>query len=286
MVGDEWFEDPTRLLRGVLLVDDTAREAVTAAAELIWDDLLDAVETDAVDDALLIGLLPRQFRDRAVGDWRRWLATFTTVVWKLAQPAPPPPATMAEQLCVGALIGYTQTDLVDLARDGVVDLNVADDGIDLELWVEAYLADVDHELLYDPALDGIDDEVTDHQYGFGRMDYEGMFAVFNEHNDTFTGAPHPLASLRMTAGEWETEQRLQRAVAQASVAVARAAVAGAARIHLADDGVDVELVAHRVGNLLGLPLRTAPPTTIELVGPVDAAARDRLAGWLNHHNAG
>ena len=282
MVGDEWFEDPTRLLRAELLVDDTARQAITAAAELIWDDLLDAVETDTVGDALLIGLLPRQFRDRAVGDWRRWLATFTTVVYKLGQPAPLPPATMAEQLCVGALVGYTQTDLVELARDGMVDLDVADDGIDLELWVEAYLADVDHELLYDPALDGIDDDTTDHQYGFGRMDYEGMFAVFNEHNDRETGAPHPLAPLRMTAAEWQVEQRLQQAVAAASVAVARAAVAGAARVHLADPGMDVELVAHRVGNLLGLRLRAAAPTTIELVGPVYAETRDRLAAWLDH----
>ena len=149
MVGDEWYEDPTRLLRAELLVDDAARRAVTAAADLIWDDLLDAVEADTVTDALLIGLLPHQFRDRAAGDWRRWLATFTTVVWKRGQPTPPPPATMAEQLCVGALIGYTQTSVVDLARDGMVDLDVPDDGIDLELWFEDYLADVDHELLYD-----------------------------------------------------------------------------------------------------------------------------------------
>ena len=133
MVGDEWFEDLTRLLRAELLVDDIARQAITAAAELLWDDLLDAVETDTVADALLLGLLPRQFRDRAFGDWRRWLATFTTVVWKLAQPAPPPPATMAEQLCVGALVGYTQTGVVDLVRDGMVDLDVPDDNIDLEL---------------------------------------------------------------------------------------------------------------------------------------------------------
>ena len=69
------------------------------------------------------------------------------------------------------------------------------------------------------------------------------------------------------------------------MAAALAAVAGAARIHLTDDGVDVELVAHRVANLLSLQLRTAPPTTIELFGPIDAATRDRLAGWLNHRNA-
>ena len=48
MVGDEWFEDPARLLRGEQLVDDTARQAITAAAELSWDDLLDRVETDTV----------------------------------------------------------------------------------------------------------------------------------------------------------------------------------------------------------------------------------------------
>ena len=46
MVADEWLEDPTRLLRGELLVDDTALQPITAAGELIWDDLLDSVETD------------------------------------------------------------------------------------------------------------------------------------------------------------------------------------------------------------------------------------------------
>ena len=72
-----------------------------------------------------------------------------------------------------------------------------------------------------------------------------------------------------------------------SVAVATAAVAGAARIHLHDDGVDVELVAHRVANRLNLHLHTSGPTTIELVvvGPVDAATRDRLVGWLDDHDA-
>jgi hypothetical protein len=55
-----------------------------------------------------------------------------------------------------------------------------------------------------------------------------------------------LAPLRMTATEWDGEQRLQQAAAAAAVAVAvaQAAVAGAARIHLADPGVHVELVAH------------------------------------------
>ena len=191
---------------------------------------------------------------------------------------------MAEQLCVGALIGYTQRGVVDLARDGMVDLDVADGGIDVELWVEEYLADVDHELLYDPALDGIDDEVTDHQYGFGRMDYEGMFAVFNEHNDTDTGAPHPLASLRMAAPEWDDERRLQRAVATASVAAAQAAVAGA----LASTSPMTAWMSiwSRTGSATcSIWACERRRRTIELVGSVDAATRDRLAGWLDHRNA-
>jgi len=260
---------------------------MTSPSRLMRDDYSTTSKADTIADALLIGLLPRQFRDRAAGDWRRWLAAFTTVVYKLGQPASRPPATMAEQLCVGVLTHYTQTAVVDLARDGAValDLPNQDDGVDLTLWTDLHLADVDHELLHDPALDGIDDEATDHQYGFGRMDYEGMFAVFNEHNDTSTGAPHPLAPLRMTADEWDTEQRLQQAAAAAAVAVAQAAVAGAARIHLADPGVDVDLVAHRVGSLLGLRLRAAAPATIELVGPVEAETRDRLAAGLDHQDS-
>jgi len=48
---------------------------------------------------------------------------------------------MAEQLCVGALLHYTQTAVVDLARDGMVNLDVPDDGIDLKVWVEEHLSD-------------------------------------------------------------------------------------------------------------------------------------------------
>lgn len=286
---DEWFEDPMRLLRSSVWTDDTARQAMTVAAELLWDDLLDCMEGDRVDDALLIGLLPGQFRDRAAGDWRRWLATFIAVVWKLGQPAPLPPVTMAEQLCVGALIGYAETAVVDPARDGMVDLDVSGDGVDLATWTDLYLADVDHELLYDRALDGIDDDTTDHQYGFGRMDYDGMFASFNERNERHTGAPHPLAPLRMTAAEWDTEQRVQQAVAAATVAVARAAVTGAASVHLTTANgthVDVALVAYRVGRLLGVQLRPTAPATVELVEPVDADTRYRLAGWLHQHDSG
>jgi hypothetical protein len=54
----------------------------------------------------------------------------------------------------------------------------------------------------------------------------------------------------MTAAESNDEQQLRRAVGTASVAVARAAVAGAACIHLTDDGVDVALVAHRSASCL------------------------------------
>jgi hypothetical protein len=53
---------------------------------------------------------------------------------------------MAEQLCVGALIHYTQTAVVDLARDGAVDLDLRHDddgGVDLTLWTDLYLTDVE-----------------------------------------------------------------------------------------------------------------------------------------------
>ena len=146
---------------------------------------------------------------------------------------------MAEQLCVGALIGYTHTGVVALARDGMVDLDVPDDGIDVELWVEEYFGGRRPRTAVPPSAGRHRRRGTDHQYGFGRMDYEGMFAVFNEHNDTATGAPHPLAALRMTANEWDDEQRLQRAVGYTAVAVAHTAIAGAARMHSLDSMLPV-----------------------------------------------
>ena len=49
--------------------------------------------------------------------------------------------------------------------------------------------------------------------------------------------------------------------------------------------MDVDRVAHRVGSLLGLRLQAAAPATIELVGPVGAETRDRLAAWLDHQDS-
>lgn len=283
---DDGFEDPVRLLHREPLVDDVARAALTSAVELLWDDLLDCVEADTVADAALIRLLPQQFHTRAVGDWRRWLATFTAVVGKLGQPTPLPPATMAEQLYVGAIVHYATTAVPDLLQEDSLDFDVPNDGIDVDVWIESYLSDVDHELLYDPAVDGIDDESTQHRYAFGRMDYEGMFAAFNERLEGSTGAPHPLASLRMTADEWRHEQQLRHSIATASVAVAQTATAGTGYVDLAGshDDADMELVAHRVAALLDVQLRVVGPATIELVGPVDDATRDKLADWLRNQD--
>lgn len=74
------------------------------------------------EGAELLALLPPTFVARAEQDWRRWLATFSAVTWKLGQPSPQQPASMAEQICVGVLVRFASTELVQLAEEAVMDV--------------------------------------------------------------------------------------------------------------------------------------------------------------------
>lgn len=278
-----WHEDRYQLLKYDGHVDDPERVALLVAAEWLWDDLLYwATRSDNPGEADLIWLLPRQFQHSAAQDWQRWMLTFATVLHKLAQPAPPPPATMAEQLLVAALVSYVRDVAEDWYRDGLLD--VPPDTARLDEWLERYLEDADHELLYDPSLDGIDDESTDFQYGFGRMDYEGMFAGFNELGRRWRGSPHPLAPLRMTEPEADEEEHVRRAAVELSARVARAALAGEDTVQPGVIPPNPPVTAFRISQRLGVALEW--DAEAGLLRLRDFGDPDQLASWLETHEGG
>lgn len=251
----EHHEDFDRLLKYERHVGDAERRALLMAASWLWDDLFEwAVQHHDVGEAELIRSLPPQFQLPAATDWHRWMVTFATVLWKLAQPGPPRPATMAEQLLVGILFDTARGLADDLHADGTLAGEAPPQPERLDDWLELYLEDTDHEVLHDPSLDGIDDESTDFQYGFGRMDYEGVFAVFNEHNVRLHGSPHPLAPLRMSEQEADKEDHVHRAVNELSLPVAKAALAGDSTVRPAVTPPDPPLAAFRISQRLGVSL--------------------------------
>lgn len=280
--------DPVRVVRFDRDMSEGDRAYLTGIVEILWDDFFDSLSGGYVEDSDLIVNLPPLFRDRAAKDWRRWLVTFTTVVWKLGQASPPPPACMAEQLVAGLI-----ADHADGLRD---DWTVADDVVlsgrgridSFRHWLEGYLWDFDHELLYRGDVDGIDDLSTGMQYGFGRMDYEGMFALFNDANESVHGAPHPLAALRLSDFEFEADRRLRELVLNATEDVARAVVSGESSIEVATgvDAADGERVARDVGRLLELNLTfNAGEGRVLVTSPPDSQEVELIGWWLERQHA-
>lgn len=281
--GDR-HEDAYRLLKYDHHVGDAERRVLLMAASRLWDDLFDwAVADHDVGQAELIRSLPPQFQLPAAADWHRWMVTFATVLWKLAQPGPPPPATMAEQLLVGILVDTASGLADDVDADEAFACQAPPQPQRLDFWLELYLEDADHEVLYNPALDGIDDESTGFQYGFGRMDYEGMFAVFDERNVRWHGSPHPLAPLAMSEPEADQEDHVRRAVNELSLAVAKAALAGDATVRPDVTPPDPGLTAFRISQRLGVSL-----TWDEQAGLLrldEVGDRDALALWVERNES-
>ncbi|HVL98274.1 MAG TPA: hypothetical protein VM324_03175 [Egibacteraceae bacterium] len=281
MTGERRWSDPIRMVPYTLELDQPHKRALTVAGELLWDGFLDSIEDADPGRADFIQMLPPAFVDRAADDWRRWLATLATSLWKLGQPHPPRPASMAEQLAVGILADYAERDLTELADDGLVDLLLPEHGLHVRDWLDAYLDDFDHELLYDRSADGIDDLSTGDQYGFGRMDYEGMFAVFNELDDRWRGLAHPMAPLARDEAERILEDHLQASVVALAARTAEAAVAGKSTVPVDDAAVDAELLAHRLSWWLGLDVRpAADDSSLTIATEPDPHHRERLRWWL------
>ncbi len=158
MIGNPWDD----------CLPESHREALHDALCLLVDDFLNDPE---YDEPLCVTVLPSKYLHRYDGGFRRkFIVTLLTVGYKLAQPEPPVPlfSCTAEELGLHVLI--------EEAREGL-----KAQGIEPELSGfedRAFQDDMDVEILYDMALDGIEDNPVGDSMGYGNLQFDQWFEPF------------------------------------------------------------------------------------------------------------
>ena len=158
---------------------ESHREALHAALCLLCDDYLDR---PADREAIVVSHLPGQnvlkYDERFL---RGFFATLVTVGYKLAQPTPPSPflSCTAEELALNALI--TEAEAIIMGQGVDPDFSEFEDSL---------YQDMDFRLLFDPAMDGIEDSEVGDTLGVGRLRFSEWFAPF----ENATAAVNPYSS--------------------------------------------------------------------------------------------
>jgi hypothetical protein len=190
-----WFTAlPADLLVVEVLADlpereqEAARRRATAlagclvqAAGLVTDQLFEDVEAlagveepdhDDIADTWILSSLPPRLAGRYGSDFARRFLVATVDVTARLTAGWTPLACVAQELALRVLLD--QTELVAELAD--VELS--------EGWrkhLEEHLfEDLDHEMLYDPSLDGIEDDPSAQPPGTASMRFEDWFTPFNE----------------------------------------------------------------------------------------------------------
>ena len=148
------------------------RDALLAAVDRLTDEFFEDVaalladgefaETSMADD------LPSRYLPRYTPLFaKQFLVCVTTVAWKLRAPGAHRLACRAEELALGALIR---------AAEGI--LSEGGGQADFDLFADTAFEDLDFELLFSPALDGIDESQTGRYLGVGSLRFEEWFSPF------------------------------------------------------------------------------------------------------------
>jgi hypothetical protein len=144
----------------------------TASAELVdWvlDDLVALAQGTPVADLISADYLPRAFLHRYDDDFLRdYLVCLVAVGLKLQLPNFSPLGCTGEELAAH-VIKQEASQL--LAQAG--------EAADFTRWDDAVFEDLDHELLYDPALDGLPDTEVARVLGMSNLTYEDWFVPFD-----------------------------------------------------------------------------------------------------------
>lgn len=165
--------------------DGTHTKALEIACDLFWDDYLNCIQAREPGTSILVDRLPLAFQTRATQQSRRWLAVLATVLWKLGQVEVVPPASMAEQLVLGLITDYAARDLPEMHQeDKFPGLDLDGVALDYRDWLGELAGDLDHEMLLNPALDGL----GDFSHLGGTSDYDDLFSPFS-----MGGVPHPMS---------------------------------------------------------------------------------------------
>ena len=158
MIGDAWGD----------CLPESHREALHNALCLLVDDFLDDPN---YDEHLMVNALPPKYLHRYNGGFRRiFLVALITVGYKLAQALPPVPllSCTAEELGLHVLI--------EEAREGLKEKGIESDFSEFE--DQAFQEDMDIKILYDMALDGIEDSQVGDSMGYGNLQFDQWFEPF------------------------------------------------------------------------------------------------------------
>ena len=158
MIGNAWGD----------CLPENHREALHNALDLLVDDFLNDPD---YDEPLLITALPSKYLLQYDGGFRRkFLVTLLTVGYKLAQPEPPVPlfSCTAEELALHVLI--------EEAREGLKTQGIEPEFSEFE--DRAFQDDMDIEILYDMALDGIEDSPVGDSMRYANLQFDQWFEPF------------------------------------------------------------------------------------------------------------
>jgi hypothetical protein len=169
---------------------DGLREAELAAGAVMWaattvvDNLFDDLKSmqvagaetvaDANDAAFFIlDDLPERYRNRYNELFvRKFLVATVAVTGRLSAPEWIPLASLAEELALRILVQHAVA-VVEMALDAP-----ADSGW-VSTFYDAAFEDIDHEFLYEPDMDGIEDQPELGPPGMAPMRFESWFVPFN-----------------------------------------------------------------------------------------------------------
>ena len=158
MIGKQWSD----------CLPESHREALHNALCLLVDDFLNDPD---YDEPLFITALPSKYLLQYDGGFRRkFLATLLTVGYKLAQPEPPVPlfSCTAEELGLYVLI--------EEAREGLKTQGIEPEFSEFE--DHAFQDDMDINILYDMALDGVENTPVGDSMGYGNLQFYQWFEPF------------------------------------------------------------------------------------------------------------
>ncbi len=158
MIGASWKD----------CLPESHREALHDALCLLVDDFLNDPD---YHEPLLITALPSRYLHRYSGAFRRkFLVALLTVGYKLALPEPPVPflTCSAEELALYVLI--------EEAREGLKANGTESDFSEFE--DRAFQDDMDIGILYDMALDGVEDTTVGDNMGYGNLQFDQWFEPF------------------------------------------------------------------------------------------------------------
>jgi hypothetical protein len=149
-------------------------EAAAFLMDLMLDDLASPASEWSAETSYIASLLPPRYLPRyTLGFARKFFVCVSTVVWKLGQHQPIGLSCVAEELAAHVLIGEAEALLEDEYGEKA----------DFGTFEDVLFEDLDFELLYSNAHDGIEESELGGQMGVVNLVFPDWFKGFRSPGD-------------------------------------------------------------------------------------------------------